>query len=233
MSNVAILSLLPVIIMLVIAWLIFGGLKKVAKHISMNQRFNKGVIIVYTGLLLLAAVVYEFLPDSGYEMITQKEYHQFENENRAFKQAFGNNEVSKLDTKFLIEEWTQELEGDTFAIVSPGSDRPAVRGYVEWTDTKERVVEGKMYRTNLYMYGSNLKDKLPLLKMQWQGNELLIERPAKQEIKFYGFSNQLVSLSGILSRHEYGSLDMQGETYIYLKVPKHMNVVDELGFLLY
>lgn len=233
MSNVAILAIIPFIIVLAITWLILRTVKKATKRVSTNQRLNKAVIIVYAGLLLLAPIVYAFLPDDGEEMITQKEYQQLENENRAFNQAFGNKEASKLDTKFLVEEWTQELEGDTFSIVSPGSDWPRVRMFVEWTDTKERLVEGKMYRTNLYMYGLNLKDKVPLLKMQWEGNELLIEEPSIKEINFYGFSNQLVSLSGILPRHEYGSLSMQGATYIYLKVPKHMNVVDEMGFLLY
>ncbi|MFF2754721.1 hypothetical protein ACFVR1_13355 [Psychrobacillus sp. NPDC058041] len=232
MSTFVIL-LISIIIVLVINMLILKGVRGGLKHIAWNKKGSKWIIITYVSILLLAVVVYEFIPFNGDEVITQKEFQKLENENLTFNQAFRNNEVNKLDSKFLEEEISQELSGDTLHIVSPSSDHPTAKVYVDWTDSKKQLVEGKVYRTNLTMYGIDFKEKIQLSKIELEGDKLIIQEPAEKELRFYRFSNQLavLSIDGLFQRYEYGRAS--GDTYIYLKVPKHINVVDEMGFQIY
>ena len=117
---------------------------------------NKWVLCIYVGVLLLAAVVYELISANGEDVVAPKEYTMFKNENIIFQEAFENNVESKLDPKFLVEEWIEELEGDTLEIISIGSNFPTERLNIEWTDSKEQLVEAKVYKTHSYMEGINL-----------------------------------------------------------------------------
>lgn len=233
MSGLVIAIIPIILIILVISWVIQRGVKRAVKYIGWNRRLNKWVIGAYVAILLLSVVVYEVLHVEGEETITTKEFKKLETENDIFEQAFLRKEVSNLNSSFLVEEWTKELEGEEVNIISPGSDHPTVKVYVEWTDSKEQLVEGKVYRTNLVMYGMNLKGIIPVSKMEWEGDQLVIKNSANQEITFYKFSDKLASLSfnDHILESEFGQL--RGETYVHLKVPKHINVVDELGFQLY
>ncbi|MEI4770141.1 hypothetical protein WAX74_10880 [Psychrobacillus sp. FJAT-51614] len=228
-----IMAFIPILLILLFSWFIRIGMKNLSKRIILTKGLAKGIILSYISVLFLAVVVYEFLPDNSEEVITLNELEKLENENQVFDEAFRKNEVSKLKNDFLVEEWTHEVEGDTLHVVTSNSDYLTAKVYVEWTDSKEQQVEGKVYRTNIFIYGMNMKDRIPFSKVKWEENQLIIEEPTKQEFKYYRFSNNLAlfTINDILPSIESGRV--QGETYVYLKVPKHINVVDEMGLQLY
>ena len=135
----------------------------------------------------MAVVVYEFIPANGDEVVAPKEYTIFKNENEIFQQAFENNEESKFDPKFLVEEWTQELEGDTLEIISKGSKFPTERLNIEWTDSKEQLVEAKMYKTNSYMDGINLGEEIPLSTVEINDNQIILTAPPPERANILSF----------------------------------------------
>lgn len=228
-----IMAFIPILLILLFSWFIRIGMKNLSKRIILTKRLAKGIILSYISVLFLAVVVYELMPANAEEVISINELKELENKNQVFDEAFRKNEVSKLHKDFLVEEWTHEIEGDTFHIVSSNSDYLPAKIYVEWTDSKEQLVEGKVYRTNLFIYGMNMKDRIPFSKVKWEEDQLIIEEPTEQEYKYYRFSNNLaiLTINDVFPSNE--TVRVQGETYLYLTVPKHMNVVDEMGLQLY
>ena len=232
MSSIVIFSLLSLLLLSFILWLLVRWIMKVSKQMSWNHRINKWIVLIYFGVLLLSAIVYEFLPENGEKVVTEDELQLLIEENEAFETALRNEEVSKLDSKFLVEEWTKELEGNKLALISSNSEQFGVRPmvYVEWIDSKDQYVEGKVYQTNITMKGINMNGKVPIMNVDLEDDRLVIGEQMEQELKFYRFSNELAIAEINSSDYEK---DARGYTYIYLKVPKHIELVDEMGLQLY
>lgn len=218
------------LVLILLAWFMRLGMKKAAKHMTWNQRINKWIVVTYLGIILAAVIIYEFIPDKS-EISTTKEFQELKNENAEFEEAFLSSKMSELNSKFLVDEWSKELTGDTIDIISSETDFPNAKVYVEWIDSNEQLVEGKVYRTNISMNRINLNKTIPLSKVVWEGDKLTIKEPAEQKFEFYRFSDELAFLS--LSENRFETNNLHGETYILLKVPKHINVVDEMGLQLY
>ncbi|MFJ8064984.1 hypothetical protein ACIQYS_10170 [Psychrobacillus sp. NPDC096426] len=233
MSNIAILSILPFLGILFITWRILRVAKSTSNRINWSQRLNKWVLCIYVGVLLVALVMYELTSSNGDELLAPKEYTMFNYENKVFQQAFENNEESKFNPKFLVEEWTQELEGDTFEIISNGSKFPTERLNIEWTDSKEQLVEVKMYKTHSYMDGINLGEEMRLSTVEINDNQMIFTAPSPKELTYYRFSNELLALPIVDSLDAREQKRVIGHTYIYLKVPKHINVIDKDGLQFY
>ncbi|SES36821.1 hypothetical protein [Psychrobacillus sp. OK032] len=233
MSNFAMLSILPFLGILFIIWRILRVAKSTSNRFNWSQRLNKWVLYIYVGILLLAAFVYELISANGDEIVAPKEYTMLKTENKVFQQAFENNEESKFDPNFLVEEWTQELEGDTLEIISIGSNFPTERLNIEWTDSKEQLVEVKMYKTHSYMDGINLGEEIPLSKIEIKDKQIILKAPPHKELTYYRFSNELAALSIVDSLDVREQRRVLGYTYIYLKVPKHINVIDKDGLQFY
>ncbi len=234
MSNWSVVNLLtffPIIGVLFLLWIILRASRSVTSRINLNRRLYKWIICSYVGILFLAIVVYLFLPRSGNELMTKTEYEAFKKENETFESAFSNAEGSKLDQKFLLENSIQELDGDTLEVGLQGSSRPKLN--IEWTDSKEQAVEVEVYHTNVSVYGINLKGEIPLSTIDWKGNQLIVKEPAQQELKYYQFIDGLVWLSFLEDSPEREYTLGAGNMYIYLKVPKHINVIDKDGLQFY
>lgn len=225
-----VVAILPLLVLLFLIWIFLRLGRNVTKHINWTKRLSKWMLYVYLGILLLAIVAYEFIPTNGDEIVAPKEYTIFKNENKIFQESFENNEESKFDSKFLVEEWTQELEGDTLEIISKGSQFPIERLNIEWTDSKEQLVEVSMYKTHSYMDGINLGEEIPLSTVEINDNQIILTAPSPKERTYYLFSNEL---SIVNSLDIWEQRRVIGHTYIYLKVPKHINVIDKDGLQFY
>lgn len=226
-------AILPLIVLLFLIWIFLRLGRNVTKQINWTKRLSKWILYVYVGMLLLAIVIYEIIPTNGDELVSPKEYTIFKNENKIFQESFENNEESKFDSKFLVEEWTQELEGDTLEIISKGSQFPIERLNIDWIDSKEQLVEVKMYKTHSYMDGINVGEEIPLSTVEINDKQIILTAPSPKELTYYLFSNELSVLSIVNSLDIWEQRRVIGHTYIYLKVPKHINVIDKDGLQFY
>ncbi|WP_144511406.1 hypothetical protein [Bacillus sp. FJAT-22090] len=226
-------AIIPLIILLFLIWLFLRFGRKATKHINWTKRANKWIVYIYVSVLLLAVIAYVFIPTKGNEIVTPKEYTKLKKENEVFQQAFGNKEESKLDPKFLVKEWTQQLKGDTLEIISKGSNFPSEMMSIEWTDSKEQLVDIKMYRTYSYMDGLNLDGEIPLSTIEMKDDQIILTAPPLAELTYYRFSNELASISMMESMDDWKQRGILGNTYIYLKVPKNINVIDKDGLQFY
>lgn len=224
---ILLVGLLPVII--------GGGIVfYLVKKVNSKGKFglNKFIIIGYFSLLIACVVIYEIIPkETNVEKLSQEELIQLQTENNSFQKSLLKLEENKLNNKFLKEELSHEISGNTLSFGYIGNDPYSTRVVVEWMDTTDQKIEGKVYRTNINVYGIDLDKKIPLHNVEWTGNELVIHEFSAQELTFDQFSNKLYSFKQILNDDEIRMV--RGQTYIHLKVSKHIEVVDPLGLQMY
>lgn len=229
MSNmwmVLIIGLIPVVIGIIIVLFIVKKIK-----FKGNLRINKMIIAIYIGLLITSGVVYEISPkESKTEQFSIEELIQLQTENSAFEETLLKHEESKLSQKFLKEEWSYELSGNTLSLEYIGNDSYSTRVVVEWIDSENQIIDGKVYRSHINVYGLEMEDRIPLHKVDWNGNQLVIHEPSQQQLTFEQFSNKL---NLFIQIEEQEIRMVRGQTYIHLKVPKHIEIVDPLGLQIY
>ncbi|WP_419960039.1 hypothetical protein [Psychrobacillus sp. BM2] len=230
MSNtwlILFIGLIPIVIGIIIVLY----LTKKVKYKG-NLRLNKIIITVYVGILIASGVVYELLPkENMLEKLSVEELVQLQTENNSFQKSLLKLEENKLNQKFLKEEWSHELRGNTLTLEYKGNDPYSTKVVVEWIDSTDLKVEGIEYRTHINVYGLKIEDRIPLNELDWNGDQLVIHEPHGQELNLELFSNELYSLKQSLLDEEIRMV--RGFTYIHLKVPKHIEIVDPLGLQIY
>ena len=193
---------------------------------------NKIIIIGYLTILIACGVVYEILPKETVEQqLSEEKLIQLQTENNSFQRSLLKQEENKLNQKFLKEEWSHKVSGDTLSLEYIGNEPYSTKVVVEWIDSTAQEIEGKVYRSHINVYGLVIEDRIPLHEVEWTEDQLVIHEPVAQEINFDQFSNKLYSFNQSLSYEEISMVN--GYTYIHLKVPKHMEIVDPLGLQMY
>lgn len=221
------IGLIPIVIGIIIVLY----LTKKVKYKG-NLRLNKIIITVYVGILIASGVVYELLPkETMLEKLSVEELVQLQTENNSFQKSLLKLEENKFNQKFLKEEWSHELSGNTLSLEYKGNDPYSTKVVVEWIDSTDLKVEGIEYRTHINVFGLKIEDRIPLNELDWNGDQLVIQEPSEQELNLELFSNDLYSLKQSLLDEEIRMV--RGFTYIHLKVPKHIEIVDPLGLQIY
>lgn len=221
------IGLIPIVIGIIIVLY----LTKKVKYKG-NLRLNKIIITVYVGILIASGVVYELLPkETMLEKLSVEELVQLQTENNSFQKSLLKLEENKFNQKFLKEEWSHELSGNTLSLEYKGNDPYSTKVVVEWIDSTDLKVEGIEYRTHINVFGLKIEDRIPLNELDWNGDQLVIHEPSEQELNLELFSNELYSLKQSLLDEEIRMV--RGFTYIHLKVPKHIEIVDPLGLQIY
>ena len=197
-----------------------------------SLRLNKIIIIGYLTILIACGVVYEILPKGTVEQqLSEEKLIQLQTENNSFQRSLLKQEENKLNQKFLKEEWSHKMSGDTLSLEYIGNEPYSTKVVVEWIDSTAQEIEGKVYRSHINVYGLVIEDRIPLHEVEWTEDQLVIHEPVAQEINFDQFSNKLYSFNQSLSYEEISMVN--GYTYIHLEVPKHMEIVDPLGLQMY
>lgn len=221
------IGLIPIVIGIIIVLY----LTKKVKYKG-NLRLNKIIITVYVGILIASGVVYELLPkETMLEKLSVEELVQLQTENNSFQKSLLKLEENKFNQKFLKEEWSHELSGNTLSLEYKGNDPYSTKVVVEWIDSTDLKVEGIEYRTHINVFGLKIEDRIPLNELDWNGDQLVIQEPSEQELNLELFSNELYSLKQSLLDEEIRMV--RGFTFIHLKVPKHIEIVDPLGLQIY
>lgn len=229
MSNmwmVLVIGLIPVVIGLVIVLFLVNKIKYKG-----NLRINKMIIVIYTGILITSGVVYELLPkESISEQLSVEELKQLQTENSVFEETLLKHEEGKMSRRFLKEQWSHVLSGNTLSLEYIGNDLYSTRVVVEWIDSDNQIIDGKVYRSHINVYGLEMEGRIPLHKVKWNGNQLIIHEPSEQQLTFEQFSNEFY----LFQQPDEEEIRMvRGLTYIHLKVPKQIEIVDPLGLQMY
>ena len=230
MSNtwmLVLIGLIPVVIGIILVLYLTKKIKYKG-----SSRLNKIMIISYLTILITCGAVYEILPKATMvEQLSGEELIQLQTENNSFQRSLLKQEENKLNQEFLKEEWSHELIGNTLSLEYNGNDPYSTKVVVEWIDSTDQKIEGKVYRSHINIYGLVMEDRIPLHEVEWTGTQLIVQEPSEQRLTFDLFSNKLYSLNQTLYYDEIRMV--RGYTYIHLAVPKHIEILDPLGLQMY
>lgn len=227
------IGLLPLVLLFLIALIVIGGIKKGTKNLNSSLQFKKSIVFTYIILLFMAMLVYELIPNNHLELLTKEEVQALEVENIQLEEALRNDEENNLTKRFMIEEWSYKLSGNTLSLGYEGTDSYSVKFIVEWIEDNNQRIEGKVYRSNSIISGIRFDEKIPSHELYWAGNHLSVKEPIGINLEFNEFSNRLVSLPETSSGETYSYKNVRGMTYIHLKVPKDIEIFDPLGLQIY
>ena len=228
-----IVGLLPIVLILLTSFILIGGIKKGTKNLSGSLQLKKYMIFTYIVILFMAMLVYELIPNNHLEPLTEEEVQALELENIQLEEAIRNYEENSLTKRFMREEWSHKLSGNTLSLGYEGTDPYSIKFIVEWTEEHNQIIEGKVYRSNFFISGIPFDKLIPLHELYWTGNHLTVKEPIGKNIEFSEFSNRLVSLPATMNHEVYSYKNVRGITYIHLKVPKDIEIEDPLGLQIY
>ncbi len=217
----SITAIIPIIILsacIILSGFIFRAFKRMP---TLNMRGSKGFIFLYVLLLIGSVIIFVLLPSKGETVLSEKEVEALYEENMELENAFQEGKVENLD-HMLVDTLSYDVVGEKLILTSSLGIRAKV--WVEWIDSETSVVEGNVYRANYVFNG--IKAGPSHLQINWDGEVLSLsnELEAKREIHY--LKADLSSDEFISDYHQYYFWDT---IYIHLKVPKHLDVIDESG----
>ena len=77
------------------------------------------------------------------EQLSEEQLQRLQTENKVFEEKLLKQEESKLNQKFLKEEWTHEISGNTLTLGYIGNDSYSTRVVVEWIDSTDQKMREK------------------------------------------------------------------------------------------
>ena len=218
MSIVAILPILLLLTFIILSGFIFRTVKRLPR-LSMNV--SKGFILLYVFVLIGPVLIFVALPNKGETALSEQQIEVLYQENMKLEKAFQEKSIKNID-HMLVDSFTYEVLGKEVTLVSDMHTQTRV--WIDWVDSQASVVEGTVYRTN-YVY-DNIKVEPNSVQINWNEDVLSIKHERKVERNIHLIKPAL-AIEELVNNED--KRYFSDTIYIHLKVPKHLEVIDESG----
>ena len=218
MSIVAILPILLLLTFIILSGFIFRTVKRLPR-LSMNV--SKGFILLYVFVLIGSVLIFVVLPNKGATALSEQQIEVLYQENMKLEKAFQEKSIKNID-HMLVDSFTYEVSGKEMALVS--DMHAQTRVWIDWVDSQASFVEGTVYRTN-YVY-DKIKVEPSSVQITWNEDVLSIQHERKVERNIHHIKPAL-AIEELMNNED--KRYFWDTVYIHLKVPKHLEVIDESG----
>jgi flagellar basal body-associated protein FliL len=233
------ITMMPFIIYLLITIIVVRFIFKKAKHFQLTKRPTKIIIGIYIVLLVASVALYPALTSSNSLYLTDEKAKKQLKLNKVFEQNALANKLTEEDEKYLVDKWTYILKGEELYLKQVSPDEYInEQVIVHWTDNRKQQIEGKVYKTRNILSNMDFSEKVKPTMISWSDEHTLnFENPDSytfegnlftDEIGLFPFANR-----GFNTFDFDKNIGADGSTYVILKVPKHINVIDENGLRMY
>jgi len=217
MSMTAIVPIIILAVCIILSSFIFRSFRRMP---ALNRNVSKGFILFYLSVLGVAVITFIALPGKGETILSEKEVETLYEENMELESAFQKGEIKNLD-HMIVDTFSYEETSDQVILNSDLVVQTKV--WIEWIDSDASVIEGTVYQSHYVNEGIN--ENLNIPQINWNGEVLSIknERQVEKDIHY---------LKAALYINEFINRDKRyfhNTIYIHLKVPKHMELIDESG----
>lgn len=239
MSSLWFITIMPFIIYLLITIIVVRFIFKKAKHFQLTKRPTKIIIGIYIVLLVASVALYPALTSSDSLYLTDEKVQKQFKANKIFEKNALANKLTEEDEKYLVDKWTYTLKGKELYLKQVSLDEYINKQViVHWTDERKQQIEGKVYKTRNILYNLDFSEKVKPTVISWSDQHTLnFKKPDPytlegniftDEIGLFPFANR-----GFDAFDFDQKIGVDGSTYVILKVPKHINVLDENGLRMY
>ena len=228
---IAILPLLLVLVMLMAKKKLnrHSDVSNKTKRISITPKGTKRILASYVMLLLGFMIVSLSLPrnEPEFEPVSTIKEQRFVEMYKSLSEGA----QDKVPSDLLLDEWVQEVEGDTFRIVNEHSNWLPISILVERVETTEHAIQATLYDGIHVITSYEIPGVDKGFKLNW-GNE---------NVTVVAHNNSAISLSFFEEAYLFNQVkDDQWrqlkhsawEQYLilYLQVPNHIELIaDEHG----
>ncbi|WP_397536789.1 hypothetical protein [Rummeliibacillus pycnus] len=246
MSYLLTITIILVVVILIVPTLLVLTFAK--KYMRGNQKFSKIFILIYSCVLLLSPIVYFLLPNKQDLKVLSKAEQQTEvQKHETFAKDLIQGKLAKY-SKYHLEDWLFEVKGDKLGLklLDENGPYPYVRVVVEWIQSDSQQVSAYLYRAPFIQYGLDLTNKIQQPTVTWKSNHsLFIQNPKPIKLNNKIITDKIVAFPFGQSLFENENLDYSSEWeaeheidlntsyFLYLKVPKHMDIIDENNMRIY
>ena len=214
----------PLIILIFLAAFVFLGIRWFSKW-KVTRR-GHWMLSGYGVLLLMAVVIYYFIPVSAEE--TERSGSGHPGHYEIFGDVLsGAEDVSSIE-EFRLEDWEFPFEEETLRVESYGGMHHDMRILAEYTEND--VIEATVYRTPLYVNGREIEiDSIPV-HVQLNSDRLdLTFQEDTEEVRLASFTKefpmqQFDDTEQDLYGFGFGTAVTWSENLLFLQVPEDVEI---------
>lgn len=193
---------------------------------------SKLILIIYSGILLLAALIYPFLPvKAGEETDLQLISNQ-----QLLAEATKKGEIDQLDRTFVSKKWTFPLEGKSLNVDSLLIDSDIyMEVYLEKTTNLTESIEVTLLNNRLLINDENLL-KSDGVEITFNNGNFQIRDFSTKEIKIHFFTPSLITAQFHPTENSIENsmnklMDTHQNEILYIRVPENTVITGDTEFI--
>jgi amino acid transporter len=221
----------PLLLILLLIAVVGILMFKATRRRRFSPKKMRWMIIGYTFILLLAAIIsYSMLPENGevVKTVPAEEMKQIESEQIKVIDAAHSGKLVNVDGTYTNKKsWSFPYTHPNLNITYLDEEATNMLVFVEEIDTKDNVIEAVHYTGNIFLDGMDMTEKKSSPKLELRGNILSLTAPSIVSLSVSKFSSGFPfrqfsnDKNGLFSeRPSMGA----GQDFILLRVPKDVKV---------
>ena len=229
MNGVWFVTFLPIVIVIAIIFIARYVLAQV-KLWTPKRIFT--FIGIYLALGTISLIGIAVMSDNRTKSVSEQQLQQALAESKEVNQYI-NNDVKLIDPKFIKDEKRFTTTSDKLTVMV-GEDAYSANIIVTWNDEKIDDVIATLYQLPYIVFGIDISDRVPPLQVQYENNELAIN-VQRIELKYASFKPHLEVFKSHLGNDNslLAYNHFTGKRILHLNVPKHINIIDNSGWISY
>ncbi|WP_075620235.1 hypothetical protein [Paenisporosarcina indica] len=226
MNTVVVFSLILIVTMSIAIKVMKNENSKIRAIFKLNSTSTKwlliGYIVILGGFTIAAAFISPSEP--SYEKVAADKIEQF---NDVYLNLSQGNE-GDVATSLIEEQWSKELESNTFKIVNDNIYSMPLTVFIERIENTDRKVVASLYKGLHVINDYEVRDYMDDIKLEWTAEKLTIMEKKNLPISMSFFQYDFLFKQLKEERdNTFSDMSNQGPI-LYLKIPDSVNLdVDE------
>lgn len=223
---IAILPLLLVLVMLMAKKKLnrHSDVSNKTKRISITPKGTKRILAGYIIFLLGVMFVSFSLPrnEPEFEPVSIEKEQRFVEMYKSLSRG----EKDEVPSDLIVDEWVQEVKGDTFRIVNEHSNWLPIQLVIEKVETDDNIIRASLYKGIHIINSYEIADIVNKLRLDWDQENLTILLTENPSISLSFYEAEFMP-NGVKSERWNPSQNSMSEQYpiLYLQVPKHLKLI--------
>ncbi|GHH99605.1 hypothetical protein [Neobacillus kokaensis] len=226
---------LILVIILVVGYLVKVNTKPATKIINrrMKYAYSNRVRLIFSGylaILIIAMIVSTVLPVKGMTELKKVSSDELNQEGMGLYDAAKAGDIAKFDSKFLYENWTFNFQGQQLRIKSNEDTFYNITVMVERKKQNDGRIEAGFYMTGSEVNDLDISKFVQPPKLDLVDEHLLLTNSPKNKLRLSQFDN-VFTVKQFTGQSTFGtgSHSSEGQSILYLKIPKDLKLNDTSG----
>lgn len=188
----------------------------------------------YIGLGFLAFISLPFIAGDAQKVLSREEIAVLQEQVDEANAHAMNNDWSLIDEAYKKEQFTFTANGSNITVKQDSAPYNTLI-YVTWVDRATNDIEATYYELPVISSGVNLTNDIPPTAITFE-QDVMTVKDEETELTYYTMKPTLMVVENFIESFHYEDALHDyfiGNRILHLNVPKHMNIIDENGWIQY